>query len=170
MMKRGRYDSGAMKTASLGIMHQNTIDELGRIIEKEWLTHDQSYMFGSGTLVNSRIRTDELMPCMYGACLRRLVYWACAARAKYPGIKIYATVGVPSMPRKCSNSVTVMHTTGSERRRGAALNVFTTYFWRHPSEWRECIGWVAMWCTIAWRQLGPNNISVSFSTSCPTTK
>jgi hypothetical protein len=88
--------------APMNIMHQNTIDETGRIVEKERLTHDQSYMFGSGTSVNSRVRDDELMPCLYGACLRRLLNWACAARAKYPGIRIFATkVDFKSAYRRC---------------------------------------------------------------------
>ena len=88
--------------APMNIMHQNTIDETGRIVEKERLTHDQSYMFGSGTSVNSRVRDDELMHCLYGACLRRLLNWACAARAKYPGIRIFATkVDFKSAYRRC---------------------------------------------------------------------
>jgi hypothetical protein len=89
--------------APMNIMHQNTIDESGRIIEKERLTHDQSFKFGgSGTSVNSRVRTEELMPCMYGACLRRLVNWACAARRKYPNTAIYASkVDVKSAYRRC---------------------------------------------------------------------
>jgi hypothetical protein len=96
--------------APMNIMHQNTIDESGRIIEKDRLTHDQSYMFSSGTSVNSRVRTDELLPCMYGACLRRILNWACAARAKYPGIGIYATkVDYKLAYRRChANAATAL--------------------------------------------------------------
>ena len=40
----------------MNIMTQNTIDEHGRSIEKDRLTHNQSYKWGSGTSVNSRAR------------------------------------------------------------------------------------------------------------------
>ena len=52
--------------APMNIMNQNTIDECGRIIGKDRLTHDQSYKWGSGTSVNSRVEKSELLPCMFG--------------------------------------------------------------------------------------------------------
>lgn len=59
-------------------------------------------MFGSETSVNSRARTDNTLPCMYGACLRRLTNWACAARAMYPNIAIFASkVDFKSAYRRC---------------------------------------------------------------------
>ena len=39
--------------APMNIMHQDTNDETGQVVEKKRLTHDQSYEFGSGTSVNS---------------------------------------------------------------------------------------------------------------------
>jgi len=88
--------------APMNIMHQNSIDESGRIVEKDQLTHDQSFMFGLETSVNSRARTDNMLPCMYGACLRRLTNWACAARAMYPNIAIFASkVDFKSAYRRC---------------------------------------------------------------------
>ncbi len=72
--------------------HQNTIDKMGKIIDKERLTHDQSYKWhGSGTSVNSRVAKETLMPCMYGSCLRRLINWTVAARRKYPRRRIMAS-------------------------------------------------------------------------------
>ena len=59
--------------APMNIMKQDTIDEHGRIIEKDRLTHDQSYKWGSGTSVNSRVDKDSLLPCKFGACLKRLM-------------------------------------------------------------------------------------------------
>jgi hypothetical protein len=88
--------------APMNIMHQDTIDETGKIVDKKRLTHDQSFKFGSGTSVNSRTKPDELVPCMYGACLKRLVNWACAARRKYPTVKIFASkVDFKSAYRRC---------------------------------------------------------------------
>ena len=76
----------------LNIQAQNRIEETGRIIPTDRLTHDQSYKWiSSGTLVNSQVRKEELLPCYYGGVVRRLVNWAVAARRKYPNRRIYAT-------------------------------------------------------------------------------
>jgi hypothetical protein len=40
--------------ALMNIQKQNTIDEHGRIVEKDRLTHDQSFKWSSGTSVNNR--------------------------------------------------------------------------------------------------------------------
>ena len=77
--------------APMNIQKQNTINEHGRIIEKDRLTHDQSYKWGSGTSVNSRVNKVELLPCMFGACIKRITNWAVAARKKYPGRRILAS-------------------------------------------------------------------------------
>jgi hypothetical protein len=88
--------------APMNIMRQNTIDECGRIIEKDRLTHDQSYVWGSGTSVNTRIDKSELLPCMFGHCIKRLVNWAVAARKKYPTRRILATkIDYKSAYRRC---------------------------------------------------------------------
>lgn len=75
--------------APMGIQRQNTIDEHGKIIQKDRLTHDQSFKFGSGTSFNSRVDKDELLPCMFGKKLQRLMNWAVAARRMYPRSKIF---------------------------------------------------------------------------------
>jgi hypothetical protein len=41
--------------APMNIMEQNMIDEFGGIIQKDRLTHDQSWKWSSGTSINSRI-------------------------------------------------------------------------------------------------------------------
>jgi hypothetical protein len=40
----------------MNIMAQNTINELGWIVLKDRLTHDQSWKWSLGTLVNSRVQ------------------------------------------------------------------------------------------------------------------
>ena len=77
--------------APMNIMNQNTINEHGRIIGKDRLTHDQSYKWGSSTSVNSRILKDELLLCKFGACIKRLVNWAVAARQQFPNSQILAS-------------------------------------------------------------------------------
>ena len=71
--------------APMNIMTQNTIDEHGRIVENDRLTHDQNYKCGSGTLVNIRVYKENLLPCRFGACLKRLINWTVTARKKFPG-------------------------------------------------------------------------------------
>jgi hypothetical protein len=41
--------------APMNIMEQNMIDKFGQIIQKNRLTHDQSWKWSSGTFVTSRV-------------------------------------------------------------------------------------------------------------------
>jgi hypothetical protein len=77
--------------APMNIAAQNTIDEFGRIIAKDRLTHDQSFDFTEGCSVNSRTVKDDLLPVRYGHCIRRIINWSVAARRKYPNMKILAS-------------------------------------------------------------------------------
>ncbi len=76
--------------APMNIQKQNTIDEFGRIVPKDCLTHDQSFEWSSGTSVNKRVITKELLPCMFGSCIRPIVNWAVTARRLYPNLPILA--------------------------------------------------------------------------------
>jgi hypothetical protein len=76
----------------MNIQNQNTIDETSKIVDKERLTHNQSYKWGgSRTLVNSRTIKELLMPCMYGTCLKGLIDWTVATRRKHPNRWIMAS-------------------------------------------------------------------------------
>ena len=55
--------------APMNVMKHDSIDEYGRIVEKDRLTHDQSYKWGSESSVNSRVNKDLLLHCKFGACL-----------------------------------------------------------------------------------------------------
>ncbi len=74
----------------MNIMAQNTINEFGWIIPKDWLTHDQSWKWSSGTSVNSRVQKDLLQACRYSFCIQRLINWALAARKQYLNQRIPA--------------------------------------------------------------------------------
>ena len=56
--------------APMNIMKQNTINQEGRIVEKDCLAHGQSYEWRSGTSVNSRVDKDSLLPCKLGSCMK----------------------------------------------------------------------------------------------------
>jgi hypothetical protein len=77
--------------APINIMKQNTIDEQGRIIPKDRLTHNQSYTWGSGTSINSRVCIEDLLPCRFGTYILQLVNYAVATRKKYPNRRILVT-------------------------------------------------------------------------------
>jgi hypothetical protein len=77
--------------APMNIMAQNTINELGRIIPKDRLTHDQSWKWLSGTSVNSCIKKELLQACRYGFCIWRLINWTLAARQHYTNQRILAS-------------------------------------------------------------------------------
>jgi hypothetical protein len=75
--------------APLNIQLQWTINNLGEIIEKDRLTHDQCFEWTkSGTSINSRTDTDLLQQCKVGKYLLSLINWAVAARRKYPNWRI----------------------------------------------------------------------------------
>ena len=77
--------------APMNIQQQNTINEHGQIVPKNRLTHDQSFEWSSGTSVNSRVITEELLPCMFGSCIRRIVNWAVTACCLFPNLPILAS-------------------------------------------------------------------------------
>ena len=96
----------------MNIVMQNSIDEHGRVVEKDRLTHDQSYKWSSGSSVNSRVDKESLLPCRFGACLKWLMNWAVAARRQHPGRKIFASkIDYKSAYRRChSNARTAIQT------------------------------------------------------------
>jgi hypothetical protein len=50
-----------LEMAPMNIMAQNTIDEFGRVVPKDRLTHNQSWKWEvSGTSVNSRVQKELL--------------------------------------------------------------------------------------------------------------
>ena len=75
----------------MNIQQQNAINEHGRIVPKDRLTHNQSFEWSSGTSVDSRVIREELIPCMFGSCIRRIVNWAVTARRLFPNIPILAS-------------------------------------------------------------------------------
>ncbi|KAL9183869.1 hypothetical protein ACHAXT_004725 [Thalassiosira profunda] len=88
--------------APMNIQKQNSIDECGRIIEKDGLTHDQSFKWDVGSSVNARTNKDELQPCRYGYCLMRIINRAVQLRRKFPGVPILASkIDYKSAYRRC---------------------------------------------------------------------
>jgi hypothetical protein len=77
--------------APVNIASQNTIDETGCIITKDRLTHDQSFKWGSGTSVNSRVNLHSLLPCPFGQALRCHFTAIIDTRRKYPGHQIFVS-------------------------------------------------------------------------------
>jgi hypothetical protein len=77
--------------APLNIQLQWMINNLGEIIEKDSLAHDQSFEWTkSCTSVNPQTDKDLLQQCKFGKCLLRLIIWAVATRRKYPNWRILA--------------------------------------------------------------------------------
>ncbi len=77
--------------APMNIQQQSTIDEFGRIVAKDCQTHNQSFKWLSDTSVNSRIKTEELLPCLFGACIKQIVNWVVTARRLFPNVLILAS-------------------------------------------------------------------------------
>jgi hypothetical protein len=59
----------------MNIARQNTIDETGRVLEKDRLTHDHSYDYFANSSINSRCNLTLHKPCMFGRAMSRLIHW-----------------------------------------------------------------------------------------------
>jgi hypothetical protein len=77
----------------LGIVSQDTISELGEIVPKWRLTHDQSFNVIPKTerSVNDRVKWEELTPCRYGTALMRYIHVIVMMRARNPRECIFQT-------------------------------------------------------------------------------
>jgi len=74
--------------APLGVQDQKTINELGELIQKWRMTHDQTFPGSSGLSVNKRVIEEDLPPCLYGHALRRLIHLIVKMREENPTTKI----------------------------------------------------------------------------------
>jgi hypothetical protein len=76
--------------ALLGLVKQDTINELGEIVPKWHLIHDQSFNVIKGTShsVNDHLITDDLTPCRYGKALNRHFHFIIGLRSHHPTVRI----------------------------------------------------------------------------------
>ena len=74
--------------APLGVQDQQSINELGEIIQKWRMTHDQTYPGPSGLSVNKRKIEEDLPPFLYGHALRRLIHLVVKMRTEHPSTRI----------------------------------------------------------------------------------
>jgi hypothetical protein len=82
----------------MNIEKQNMINELGKIVKKDCLTHNQSYKWLSGTSINSHFNTEELLPSMFVACIKQIVNLVISACRKYTNTLILASSLTSSPP------------------------------------------------------------------------
>ncbi len=98
--------------APMNIMNQFTLDASNKIVDKERLTHDQSFKWQSGLSLNKWVIRENLQQCMNGRCLMRLLCWIVAARRKFPNAPIaLQKIDIKSAYRRCHlNAITAMKT------------------------------------------------------------
>jgi hypothetical protein len=72
----------------MNIHDQAGINELGEIIKKKRLTHNQSMTYISETSVNNRTQKDKLQDVMYGSCLLRVIHQIVEYRKRHPNKRI----------------------------------------------------------------------------------
>jgi len=79
--------------APLGMVKQDSINERGKIVDKWWLTHDQTYEIvpGANCLVNHRVIFDELTPCRYGRAIMQYIYSILFLWKAKPNMRILQT-------------------------------------------------------------------------------
>ena len=77
------------EVAPHGFVLQNTISEHGEIIEKDRITHDQSFPGSSSKeSVNSRVIEELLSPCMFGHMHLRCIHFIVGCRLRHPSTPI----------------------------------------------------------------------------------
>ena len=87
--------------APYGIADQFSINELGEVIEKSRITHDQSFEFSEGNSVNARLIRDDFPELRYGCCLAQVIHYAYALRLIFPDKRILvAKVDLKSVHRR----------------------------------------------------------------------
>ena len=75
-----------------GMVKQNTITELGEIVEKERVTHDQSYPGQySKESINSRVIDEELADCLFGYMNNRVIHYIIGCRQRHPTTRIWVS-------------------------------------------------------------------------------
>ena len=80
------------EVAPHGLVLQNTITEHGEIVEKDRITHDQSYPGSSSKeSINSRVIEEELTPCMFGHMHLRCIHCIIGCRQRHPSTNIFIT-------------------------------------------------------------------------------
>ena len=75
----------------LGIAKQHTISPEGEIIDKHRACHDHTFAGPSKHSLNTRTIREELQPCYYGHCLRRLINYIVYLRSRHPTTLILMT-------------------------------------------------------------------------------
>ncbi len=78
-----------ISVSPLGCQQQDTINKQGKIIQKNHLTHDQSFPGPSGNSTNLWVDQGKLPPCQYGHCLRRIINYIASIRIRHPSTPIY---------------------------------------------------------------------------------
>jgi hypothetical protein len=73
----------------LGVADQFSVDRNGNRMSKSRVTHDCTFPTPSGTSINSRTIEDDLSPCIYGHCLRRILHLIHMMRIENIDIIIY---------------------------------------------------------------------------------
>ncbi len=85
----------------LNIIWENAIDKHDKVIEKDCLTHTQSYCLESGTSVNSWMQQEELLLCLFRATQKHPINWSGAARAQFSQAQILAAEFVGGISQNC---------------------------------------------------------------------
>jgi len=77
----------------VGLVFQNSIDEVGNPITKERPTHDLSFnpIPDVVTSLNARVQGDDLTPCKYGYALVRFIHYILWLRRHEPSMPIFLT-------------------------------------------------------------------------------
>ena len=79
-----------LELAPMGVADQLGVSATGEFVKKLRVTHDLSFPQAiSGESINSRVKQEELEPCMFGHTFLRLIHHIVYLRQKYPNTIIW---------------------------------------------------------------------------------
>ena len=84
----GLIDIPGSVSGPLGLAYQDAIDESDNVVQKERVTHDQTWAFSSEQSVNQRVIKEDRSNCVYGFALRRFIHVIVALREINPKASI----------------------------------------------------------------------------------
>ena len=85
LLKEDVLEIPGIEISPLGVADQLRIDKTGEFVKHLRITHDLYFQDKySGELVNSRVNTCNLEPCMFGHTFLRIIHNILQFRLRYP--------------------------------------------------------------------------------------
>ena len=118
-----------LEVCPLGIVKQQTVDELGERKEKIRIVHDLSFSIDEDNSINSRMKLEDYLEVQYGRTLMRILYCIHHFRARKPIQRILL------MKLDCDNAYQRIHLSSNTIFKIAFMIERFLFFFRGRLSW-----------------------------------